>query len=168
MILACGTSTEPLSDLGPVPDGPLRTDFTGYVARRLAGSAAPVLYRFTVITHFENRGVVPLYLGRCLPDSPQPQFGVGVADSAAAESAYDPVWACVGHDQQFEVLPGASRVDTLTLQGPNLSDGHTHEGIGVTEGQFRLLFDVRLTRGGGVAAPDSVRRSNAFIVRTAQ
>jgi hypothetical protein len=74
----------------------------------------------------------------------------------------------VGHDQQFEILPGAVRVDTLDVDGPNVFDGRTHEPYGVKEGTFRLYFDVTVARGDGAPAPDAQRFSNAFVVRTTE
>jgi len=143
------------------------TDLTGYVAQRVESSSFQ--FRFTVITRFQNRGAVPLYLGRCFPNSPTPIFGVEAADGSSTQSAYDRMWACVGHDQQFEVLPGAVRIDTLVVEGPTMIDGYSHLPIGVFEGAFLLHFDVQLARGdGGVRALDAVSRSNAFIVRTAK
>jgi hypothetical protein len=167
VLSSCRMSTEPLRDLGPVPDAAFTTDTTGYVAQRIWGAGDTSIYRFTVISRFENRGAAPLYLGRCFPTSPQPLFDVVVADSSTAESGYAQPRACVGHDQQFEIIPGAVRIDTLQVEGPNTFDGRTHQPIGITEGRFRLYYDVRLSPGDGAApAPDSLRVSNAFVVRT--
>lgn len=172
MIVGCGlavgscTSTEPIRDLGPVPDGPFNTDASGYVAQRVPGS--DFQFHFKLIARFQNRGLVPLYLGRCLPNSPGPIFGVVASHPSTDDSGYDQFWGCVGHDQQFEVLPGASRIDTLDVRGPNSVNGLTHVPIGRTEGEFRLYFEVNLTRGdGGTPASESLRLSNAFVVRTA-
>lgn len=163
-LAACSGIAEP-TGLGPVPDGAFTTDATGYVAQRLEGSANR--YHFTVISRFENRGTVPLFLGRCLPTSSQPLFSVIVADSSSAESGYAQIWACVGHDQQFEITPGGVRVDTLQITGPNVFPSGSSTGVGITSGKFQLYFDVRLTRGdGGTSAPAAVRGSNAFLVRT--
>jgi hypothetical protein len=151
-------------NLGSVPDGAFTTDATGYVAVRIPGQPR---YRFTVITRYENRGVVTLYLGRCFPNSPQPLFGAALATPGTGESAYATIWACVGHDKQFAIEPGEVRLDTLQVEGPNSFDGRTHEPFGVTEGDFRLYFDVRLNAGdGGPDAPDALKLSNAFRVRT--
>jgi hypothetical protein len=164
MLAACSGITEPIG-LGAVPDGAFTTDATGYVAQRLAGSANR--YHFTVISRFENRGTVPLFLGRCFPNSSQPLFSVNVAESSSAESGYMQVWACVGHDQQFEIAPGGVREDTLQVTGPNVFPSGSATGFGITSGKFQLYFDVRLTRGdGGTPAPAAVHLSNAFLVRT--
>jgi hypothetical protein len=59
------------------------------------------------------------------------------------------------------------RTDTLVVEGPNAFQGGTSTSIGLTEGDFRLYYDVRLAAGdGGPAAPDSVNLSNIFRVRT--
>jgi hypothetical protein len=165
LVASCDTPTEPLRDLGPVPDGAFTTDATGYVARRIYGSGDASIYRFTLISRFENRGAVSLYLGRCFPNSPQPLFTVVLADSPSKASGFEQFWACVGHDKQFEILPGGVRIDTLQVVGPNAFDGRTQKPFGPTEGQFRLYFDVRLTLGdGAMPAPESIRVSNAFVV----
>jgi hypothetical protein len=168
-VLACTAPTEAPRDLGPLPDGSLMTDATGYVAQQIVGSARPIRYRFTVITRFQNRSVAPVYLARCFPSSPQPMYSIGSADGSATESAYAPIWGCVGHDNQFEILPGAVRVDTFSVQGPNLYDEIQQQGLGATSGTLRLSLLVASARGDGAReAPGSLGVSNAFIVRTAK
>ena len=169
--VGCESSTSPLSDslrdLGPVPDDAFTTDATGYVAREFERLWGQPRYRFTVVSRFVNRGPLPLFLGRCYPDSTKPTFSVVLADMSPTESAYSGAWACVGHDRQFVVAPGSVRVDTVEVQGPNMFDGMTHRPFGITEGAFRLYFDVRLAPGDGApSAPMHLRVSNAFIVRT--
>lgn len=167
--LACSAPTEVRQDLGPVPDGSLMTDATGYVARQIAGTAQPVQYQFTVITRFQNRSSAPVYLGRCYPTSAQPKYGIGAADGAAVESAYNPNWACVGHDNQFEILPGAVRIDTFLVQGPNSFDVIKQQAIGATDGVFQLFLAVASAPGDGAPpAPSSLGMSNAFVVRTSK
>jgi hypothetical protein len=164
LLVSCASPSEPsIGNLGPVPAGPFTTDATGYVAHRLPESLSR--YQFRIISRFENRGTATLYLGRCYPDSPQPLFTV--INTTAVESGYSQIWACVGHDRQFAIRAGEVRVDTLFVEGPNAFRGGTHEPIGVTEGDFRLYYDVRLAAGdGGPDAPDSIKLSNAFRVRT--
>lgn len=166
-VLGCAARTISPRDLGPVSDGALVTDATGYVAQRVVGSARPIQYRFTVISRFQNRSAAAVYLARCYPDSPQPIYGIGAADSSAVASAYEPFRACVGHESQFEVLPGTARVDTLHVQGPNVFDGVRQRALGATSGVFRLKFFVSSARGYRVpGARDTLVVSNAFIVRT--
>jgi hypothetical protein len=146
-----------------VPDGPFTTDATGYVAYHLPGALPR--YQFRIVSRFENRRTATLYLGRCFPDSPQPLFTV--SSTVAAESGYEQIWACVGHDRQFAVRAGEVRIDTLLVEGPNVFQGGTNVPFGVTEGDFRLYFDVRLGPGDGApTAPDSIKLSNTFRVRT--
>jgi len=168
-MVTCVHSPSGPRDLGPVPDGSLMTDATGYVAEPVAGSAGPVRYRFRIITRFQNRSTAPVYLARCDLASPQPIYFLFPADSSASESDYNPFWACVGHDKQFEVLPGAVRVDTFRIVGPNAFDGTHPQGVGATDGAFRLSLDVRSTSGDGAPrVPGSLGRSNAFVVRTSK
>jgi hypothetical protein len=164
LVVSCSSPAEPgIDGLGPVPAGAFTTDATGYRAYRLPGSLPR--YQFRIISRFENRTVSTLYLGRCFPDSPQPLFTV--MNTAPVESGYGQVWACVGHDRQFAIAAGQVRIDTLLVEGPNVFQGGTNIAFGVTEGDFRLYYDVRLAPGDGApTAPDSVKLSNAFRVRT--
>lgn len=61
------------------------------------------------------------------------------------ESAYDPAWACVGHDRQFRVERGRSRVDTLIIRGPNAWSAEVP--LGTLTGVFELGYGVRLCPG---------------------
>jgi hypothetical protein len=170
LLISCASPGEPAPDnvgpvpnLGPVPPGAFTTDVTGYIAYCLPESLPR--YQFRVVSRFENRGAATLYLGRCFPDSPQPLFTI--FNTVPVKSGYGQIWACVGHDRQFAIRAGEVRIDTLLVQGPNAFQGGTHVPIGVTEGDFRLYFDVRLAPGDGApAAPDSVKLSNVFRVRT--
>jgi hypothetical protein len=160
-VVACASPSEP-PNLGPVPDGAFTTDATGYVAYRLVGDLPR--YQFRIVARFENRGATILYLGRCFPDSPQPKFTIW--NTVPVASGYAQTWACVGHNRQFAIGPGQARVDTFVVEGPNAFQGGTNVG-GVTEGDFRLYYDVRLAADDGApAAPDSIKLSNAFRVRT--
>lgn len=99
-----------------------------------------------------------MFLARCFPSTPIPIYSVGPADlSSPVRSAYSPVWACVGHDQQIEVAPGSERVDTLTIVGPHGRDHATREPIGTLMGSMRLLYQVRTCRGDTLACviPDA-------------
>jgi hypothetical protein len=96
-------------------------------------------------------------------------YGIGVADGSPVGPAYDPIWACVGHDKQFEVLPGAVRVDTFHVEGPNAFDPIKQQALGETNGVFRLYLAVANARGDGApAAPGTLGESNAFSVRTSK
>jgi hypothetical protein len=164
--VVCSSVLTCANPLGPVPDGSLMTDATRYVALPIAGSTRPRRYQFRVITRFQNRSAASVYLGRCFPNSPQPIYSILPADSSAPESAYDAMWACVGHNNQFEVLPGAVRVDTLRVVGPNVYDEIKQQAIGVTNGVFRLSLDIASAPGGAPRLSGSLGVSNAFVVRT--
>ena len=166
--LECTPTTDASRDLGPVPDGSLMTDATGYAAQHVIGTAPPLEeFQFTVITRFENRSAAPVFLARCFPTSPQPIYAIVAADGSATEAAYDPAWACVGHNNQFQILPGAVRVDTFLVRGPNGFDEIKQQAIGVTSGVFRLmLFPASAPGDGAPSAPGSLGISNAFVVRT--
>jgi hypothetical protein len=169
LVLACSEPTNLSPNLGPVPDGSLRTGTTGYVAASVGGTGEFVQYQFTVIARFENRSAAPVFLARCFPTSPQPMYGIVEADSSSVEVAYDPAWACVGHNNQFQILPGQARVDTFLVRGPNSFDETKQQAIGVTSGVFRLILFVASAPGDGPpATPGSLGISNAFVVRTSK
>src|SRR5262245_125833 len=86
-----------------------------------------------------HRSARPVHLMRCYPHSSHPIYGVEVI-GFDHQAAYDPVWACVGHDSPTVVGVGATRTDTLELTGPNMWDGYTHIPLGTLAGRFRLGY----------------------------
>ncbi|HJQ19558.1 MAG TPA: hypothetical protein VJ867_04345 [Gemmatimonadaceae bacterium] len=141
-------------------------DSSVYVAR-VSGSGRKRTAEFHAIATFRNITSDTLFLGRCFPDSKAPKFNVFPATADTTVSAYAETWACVGHDQQFAVAPGASRVDTLDIRGPNRW-GRNHSPVGVLAGEFRLYYDVRRCRGDGYCPTppeDSLEFSEPFDVR---
>jgi hypothetical protein len=154
------TSTEPIPS-----SGLLKTDASWYLADPIESSGTPPRRHFRVITRFENTTSVPLYLGRCFPDSPRPLFTVAVADTKPRDSAYGQIWGCVGHSNQFQIVPGAFRVDTFDVSGPNEFPSGNPVGIGTVQGLFQMFFDVRLEPGDGAEpAPREFEFSNVFNV----
>lgn len=167
MLLSCSSATDPALE-AELRSGHFTTDATEYRARRIERIGQISRFRFTVVTSFQNRTTAPLYLGRCFPNSSGPEFSAFAAD-LSTESAYAQISACVGHDQQFEILPGAIRIDTLQVDGPNSFSSITNESSGITEGAFRLYLDVRTARGDGAPlASEAERRSNRFMVSIAE
>jgi hypothetical protein len=142
----------------------LQTDRTRYVATRVPGtSGIYVQYGFTAIVTFANRGGETVYLNNCYANSTSPTYGVELV-SSDERSGLDPAWACVGHDRQLAVPPGASRVDTLFISGPN--GWQAGVPTGVLEGVFQLRYRVRTGPGESApSAPDSLSYSNRFEVR---
>jgi hypothetical protein len=166
---ACSTSVQARSDA--ITAQALTTDSVEYVARS-ARASSPASYSFRIIARFENRTDKSVFLGRCYPNSPGPVYGLESLDAPHTDTnpqsgaAYSPMWACVGHDRQIEVLPTATRTDTLRISGPNTWDGRTQQPFGVLEGRFRLLYFVRLCPGDmPCAVADHMEYSNVFMVR---
>ena len=95
-------------------DGSFTTDRAVYVAEAVDGEPAYRRYRFRLVARFTNTTDHPVYLARCYADTPTPVYGVEQLDPIVDSwgSAYNPAWACVGHDMQIEVMPGATREDT--------------------------------------------------------
>lgn len=119
----------------------LSTDRASYLAVSDGSDGPYRTYMVTVVSRFTNGLTRPVYLERCYPDTPFPIYGVVPAEGVI-EAAYNPVWACVGHDRQFVVKSGATRTDTLRLHGPNGWDGRTHEPFGTLVGRFRLSYSA--------------------------
>lgn len=174
--------TEPESPL-PVPGEPLppaarageplQTDSLSYTAVHRFGTGSYRTYGFRVIARFTNRKAAPVYLASCRPESTSPAFGVvlvGRSDAAGSwGSIFNRAWACVGHDRQLEVLPGATRTDTLELLGPNAFDGFTGQPFGTFDARIRLGYRVQTCRGdGGCMLQFDEGTSNAVDVKVAR
>jgi hypothetical protein len=151
----------------PTGAGWLSTDARSYAATAIGSEDRYQRYMFTVVATFTNQGTAPVYLGRCYPTSPQPTYGVELAGGGKA--AYDPIWACVGHDQQLAVAPGASRVDTLRLSGPNSFPNGGGRGLASIVGRMRLVYAVGGCGGEArCPLPADAGTSNVFDVRLAR
>jgi hypothetical protein len=168
MAAACATPVAPRA--GSL-DGPVLTvDKDAYEARYLRGEGPHRQFGFRLVARLSNRSAAPVYLERCYPDWPHPLYGVGLEEGVGStdvdRSAYDGIWACVGHDRPIVVAPGDTRVDTLEIVGPNSWDGRTKAPLGVFEGRFRLGYRTRAcpTEVDCVRAGSPIT-SNAFAVR---
>ena len=165
LVLGTGCARVPSE---PADVTPLVTDRSSYAATYEGGDGTYRRYGFTVIARYTNSSSAPVYLGRCYPTSPHPSVGVALVEASGTgrESAYSPIYACVGHDQQIVVSPGAVRTDTLHLVGPNAYNGITKEPYGVLAGPMRLSYQVSACPGDGGCAGTAPSRqySNAFEV----
>ena len=143
----------------------LTTDATRYEARPLAIDDAFYEAGFRIRARFENRTDRTLYLENCYSDWTSPTWGIAVANGGG-DAAYDPAWACVGHDGQIEVKPGEVREDVIDVRGPTARDGITNEPLGRFEGRFRLVYHARTCRGDEFACnvPFELTSSNEFEV----
>lgn len=134
-VLSAACSNDVVGPRGIGKGEPLQTDALSYDAQ-----SDGLHYSFRVVTTFRNTLDRTIYLDRCLPESPAPLFGVVAVDTAVG-SAYGQIWACVGHDKQFKMAPGAMRIDTLTITGPN-SWSSQGEPFGTTAGLNRIFFSA--------------------------
>jgi hypothetical protein len=121
---------------------PLHLDHAEYTATCIERPGNTCSYGFTLVARYENRTADTLYVSRCYPSDPTPVYGVETIEDTAEDAAYDPVWACVGHDFPIVIAPHAARVDTLRIEGPNSYDGKTNAPMGRFDGEFRLLYQV--------------------------
>lgn len=169
MALAAPCSASGADAIRGPQGGAFPTHATSYEARSL--SSVFGWWAFNVIVRYTNPTSQPIHLGRCYPTSPQPIYGVQLTDGSNAEgAAYDQAWACVGHDNQIPVAAGTTRVDTLTIAGPNAVDGRTGRIIGTLTGRFRIVYEPQSCTGDGACriVADSLRYSNEFTVRLMQ
>lgn len=146
-----------------------QVDQTEYTATYVGGKGQGSTYGFTIIARYENTTADTLYLPRCHPRDRTPEYGVEVVDDTTEDSAYDPVWACVGHNYPIVVAPHAARVDALWIEGPNAFDGRTYAPMGRLEGEFRLIYTVSTTcQEPACRTRSEERRSPVFRVRLAR
>jgi hypothetical protein len=143
----------------------LTTDATAYAATQIGGDPRYARYSFTVVATITNRTVAPMYLDRCYPNSQAPIYGVELV-GRSGEAAYDPIWACGGHDQRLRLMPGESRVDTLQLSGPNAFPHGGGTGHGAITGRMRLRYALQGCAGEAECRlPADAGLSNVFEVR---
>ena len=163
LVGACQTSVPPRQK----PPYHFVVDSASYHARP-SGRDPGITAQFRVVARFRNITRDTVFLVRCDPSSRIPAYTVLGADSFAwPASAYSPEWACVGGVRPLAVAPGAERLDTLLLSGPNAWKSGTGEPVGAFEGRFRLYYDVQTChwaercpsphRQIGVSAPFHVR-----------
>ena len=153
-----------------VSEGNFTTDRSVYTAttEQTGGYAR---FTFQLVARFTNTTSETVYLSRCYPNSASPTFGVELLEQGTDTwgSAYNMAWACVGHDEQFAVAPGATRTDTFEIGGPNAFDGYTKRPFGVLTGRMRLVYSVQGCRGDGACRlTTSIGESTPFEVRVEQ
>lgn len=156
-----GVSIDDIRFLGELETYALSTDGSAYVAH--CTDDGLLVCTFTLEATYHNRTDRPVYLHRCYPDSEYPIFSVSTLDKAV-ESAYNPIWACVGHDDQIRVGPGETRTDVLEIRGPNSFDGVTHEPFGEVEGAFQLSYAAYPCADECERLPEEQRLSAPFKV----
>lgn len=133
----------------------LQTDQSEYVADAVPGTAPRTRYAFAVELRLTNNSLQSVPIGRCGLQSTKPMYSVVLTESAPGqESAYNPVWACLGGVPPLIVEPGRVRIDTLRIEGPKVFNGITGEPYGVLVGRMHVLL---------AAGPRGIR-SNAFTV----
>lgn len=128
----------------------IQTDALEYVATLRGGSGAHKRYGVKIVATFTNRTEMPLWLERCFPTSPQPMYNISIDEQQnGADFSKMPMYsyahACVGHDQQFRVEPGAQRTDTLDVSGPNT--WQNDKPLGRSDGRMRISYIVSTCRG---------------------
>jgi hypothetical protein len=144
----------------------LATDSSAYTATPLGLPGPYRQFGFDMTVRFTNLDTIPVYLDRCTPVDSFPMYGFA-ADSVGPDGmAYDPVWACVGHDSPIEVAPRSTRIDHYHVVGPwGWTFGGDHE-FGDFEGRLQLVYPVTPCRHqDSCELPGSSVLSNYFVVR---
>ena len=160
LLAACSSAPAQGAGTEDPADFDLRTDRTAY----LAEPTTAFFYGFSLTAELENTTADTLYLDLCYPDDTSPIFGIPLAESEE-ESAWSPVWACVGHSENIVLEPGQVRSDTYQLEGPTVSQNA--QPLGMMEGLFRLTYRARpCPADEQCAATDLV--SNAFRIELAR
>jgi len=160
--------TDPTAFEGPAParrGEPVQTDKLEYEGRRIGPPASG--FEFTIVADYRNPTSDTLFIENCGPGSTRPIYQIIPSSGIeSVESAFDPAWACVGHDEQLALAPGAVRVDTFMISGPTGFSAITLEPHGFFEGWWRLTYFVGTERGdGSPLAEQSVGLSNVFEIR---
>jgi hypothetical protein len=167
-VCSCSTATNPEDQTG----APFTTDATTYTAKRVSGTAPNVrVYGFTAVTRYTNRTATPIQLPTCSTQSAGPLYGFTNLDDPLPTGwiVYGiGAFVCLAGEQWIVVAPGATRVDTLHLEGTALVNVETGTvSPWVVEGQFRIFFQAMSCPSPDTCspAPDEQRRSSPFTVR---
>ncbi|MEM8485450.1 MAG: hypothetical protein AAF564_07855 [Bacteroidota bacterium] len=123
-------------------------------------SVIPAGNRYQLVIRYENRESVPVYLDRCNLDTKIPVFGFEYVEDDSTGSAFNRGWGCVAGIANFLVLPGESRVDTLTVFPSVFSHGAPW---GAVSGAHRLYYEKILCCGQGDGSLSRVY-SNIFTL----
>ncbi len=147
----------------------LTTDRAEYLVTQVSDDGVTGRYGFSIELQLENRGLVPVYLSRCGPESTSPLHGISLLENATGaaghRSAYARGWVCPTLYEPFRVDPGETRIDTLHLRGPNRLDGHTGVPIGSLEGRMKVFYQVQDCPEPGACLPfKELGSSNPFRV----
>jgi hypothetical protein len=165
-VVACGAPVATSGDVTADRSGEvtLRTDRAAYSATPIGGEGPYRTYAATLVAQVTNGMSRPVYLQRCYPETPYPIYGI-VSAEEGREAAYNPAWACVGHDLPIVVSAGYTRTDSLRIAGPNAWDGRTKEPFGDLVGRFRLSYAVGTCRAVSGCELPGRTESNEFEVR---
>lgn len=167
-VVGCGSATEVSIPHGVPPRGVLTTDSIGYIARVVGEYYGNPMYQFRIIARYENTTSSPVFMEKCRANSRSPVYSIVRADGPLASGAYNPLLACLDVEDKLIVPPGAVRIDTFVVNGPNAWDGRTKKPEGVTNGRFVLRYGARWNclDPATCKTPDSLWISNEFTVRT--
>jgi hypothetical protein len=167
-VCGCSASTKPEDQVR----APFTTDATSYTAKRVSGNDPDVLtYSFIAITRYTNATTTPVRLPTCSTRGPGPLYGFTNVDEPLPSGwiVYGPgVFVCLAGQQWIDVAPGATRVDTLHLEGTALVNAATGSvSPWIVEGQFRMFIQAMSCPSPDTCAPaaDEQRRSTPFTVR---
>lgn len=136
----------------------LCTDLNEYIAVYEGGEGAYSRYGFTLIAHYENRLLVPVFIERCGFYSV-----MRIQGEEPGYSGYNAVSACAG-SPGIPIFPGEVKTTTLEITGPN--SWQSGRAMGELEGEFQLVYEInRCPEEVGCELEEEYRVSNVFNVR---
>lgn len=144
LLAGCSNAVEPSDAVVLEID---RSDYVAVPTSESLGGAPNV--RFTVVAKLRNASRDPVTVSRC-GSATAPMFDVPLAlGPANLISGYSRAYACAA-SVPISLAPGATRTDTLVIDGPTSRNGITGTPYGVTEGRFHVLY---MTSSGGIFSP---------------
>jgi hypothetical protein len=123
-------------------------------------------YRADIVTRIRNRSANSVFLARCYPHDRTPMFELVPVAADESWRNWGTVWACVGNSNPIEVRPGETRIDTLSIEGPD-GRGSGGEIFGRLDGTFRIGLRAHECQDERCGLIDSSRFSNSFEVHPA-
>ena len=135
----------------------LHLDRASYVTQPIDVFDGNNFYAFRMVVRYRNTTADTIYFALCGIGPRTPIYYV--ASSDGGDPGYSPIWACV-NAQPLAFPPGATRADTLIMQGPLAIDGITHQPLGAIAGTFRLTYE---TQGCGDNGPPACNQPGPFV-----
>lgn len=160
MLGSCESPTAPARDNSPV-----QTDLSVYTLERYTSA-----WLATAIATYVNRTGQPVYYARCSSTDRGPMWGLRRTGPDSTRNFFTSyAWGCVGAVPTGEIKPGDSvsvRVTLGSLDELNMNPPLKAEDIiGTLRVFLELCAGYPTDSDNCVLLPESLRQSNAFLVR---